>query len=103
EGVRVVRLFAGTGPAAPNAAVPADVDAADIDDRIFRTRLAAHELVGVRDRDHFFHAREILEHEGIGDALAGDADGGAMHAGDDVGFQPHLLDLAGNSFDLFGA
>ena len=83
-------------------AVAADVDAADVDDRVVRLRLAADELVGVRDRDDFLDARKVLEHRGIGfAAVAGDADGGAERAGDRMGAEAQPLDVANDGFDLF--
>ena len=81
----------------------ADVDAADADDAVVRLRLAAHQLVRVRDADDFLDAGEILENLRVGRflLLSGDADGGAVDARNRVCFEPHLLDVANDCFDLF--
>ena len=70
---------------------------------VVRLRLAADQLVGVRDADDFLDAGKVLEDLGIGRSrLAGDADGGAVRAGDGVGLEAHALDVADDGFDLIG-
>ena len=83
--------------------VSADVDSADIDDRVVRFCLTRHEFVGVRNADDFLDAGEVLEDLGVGLTLLlpGDADRGAVRARDGMRLQPELFDVAYDRFDLF--
>src|SRR5207244_5524555 len=103
DGARLIDRLHRARSAHHDDAVAADVDAAGVDDAVVRFRLAADQLVGVRDPDDFLDAGKGLEDLRIGRSLfAGDADGRAVGAGNRMGLEAHSLDVADDSLDLFG-
>ena len=79
----------------------ADRHRAHAHDAVLALHLAGDELVGVGDRDDLQHAGKALEGRRIQGALvAGDADGGALRAGDRVGLEAAGLDRLLHAADL---
>src|SRR6185503_9458379 len=98
---RLVERLDRTRPADHDDSVAADVHAAYRHHRIVRLRLAADELVSVRDRNDLFHAGEVLEDQRIRfTAVPGNADGRTECAWNRVCPEAHSLDVANYGFDL---
>ena len=72
------------------------------DDGVFFLYVAAGELVGFGDADDFGDAGKIFKVAAVDFALvAGDADGGALRAGQRMGAKAHLFNVVADGLDLF--
>ena len=80
------------------------VGAGKADDGVVFLNVAADQFVRLGDADDFLHARQFFQRARLDLALvAGNADGGALRAGDGVGAVAHRLDfLADRTHLLFG-
>ena len=93
---------AGPGDDADRAA--ADREAAGADDGRLGLELAAGELVGREDRQHFVDAGAAFELADAGDALLADGgDDGPLGAADDDGFQAEGFDVLDHGVDVLFA
>ena len=72
-----------------------------LDDGVVGLRVAADQFVGLGDANDFLHSGHFFERAGVDFALvAGDADGGALRAGDGVGAVSKRFDFLANGADL---
>ena len=71
-------------------------------DGVLLLYIAADQLVGLRDPDHFCDAGELFQVALIDSAtVAGDADGGALRAGHGMGAKAQQLNLLADGLDFF--
>ena len=88
------RLSMEQGPAmmASVAAADSGIRSRKADDGVFFLHVAAGQLVGLGDADHFGDAGELFQVAALHFALvAGDADGGALGSGKRMGAEAQLL------------
>ena len=70
-------------------------------DRVVGLGIAADQLIGLGNADHFLHARQIVERALIDFALIpGNADGGALRARDGMGAVSKRFDFLADRADL---
>ena len=102
EGLLAALDGAGPGDDGQVAAADGGIGAGEADDGVFFLDVAAGELVGLGDADDFGDAGELFDVAAVDFALvAGDADGGALRAGQGMSAEAQLFDMVADGLDLF--